>query len=172
MSLKLTTKAALFGIAAAGAAFALPAPASAQLGADAGVCRSGGQAVLVTVDGFRVRSGNIRVAIYGSDPRRFLARGQTLRKINVPVTASGPMRICVALPGPGRYAVAVRHDVNGNNRSDWSDGGGFSRNPRVTLTNLRPNYNNVAINVGRGVTGVGVVLNYRFGLSIRPVRGA
>lgn len=170
MSFKLTTKAALLGIAAAGAAFALPAPASAQLGSDAAVCRSGGNSVLVTVDGFRVRTGNIRVAIYGSDPRLFLARGQTLRKINVPVTGGGAMRICVALPGPGRYAVAVRHDVNGNNRSDWSDGGGFSRNPRVTLTALRPSYNNVAINVGRGVTPVNVVLQYRFGLAIRPVR--
>jgi uncharacterized protein (DUF2141 family) len=172
MSFRLTTKAVLAGLAAAGAAFAFSAPATAQLGADAGVCRSGGQAVLVTVDGFRQRTGNIRVAIYGSDPSRFLARGQTLRKINVPVTSAGPMRICVALPGPGRYAVAVRHDVNGNNHSDWSDGGGFSRNPRVSLTNLRPNYNNVAINVGRGVTPVSVVLNYRFGLSIRPVRAS
>ena len=172
MSFRPITKAALAGLVAGGAAFALAAPASAQLGADAGVCRSGGQAVLVTVDGFRQRTGNIRVAIYGSDPSRFLARGQTLRKINVPVTAAGPMRICVALPGPGRYAVAVRHDVNGNNHSDWSDGGGFSRNPRVSLTNLRPNYNNVAINVGRGVTPVSVVLNYRFGLSIRPVRAS
>ncbi|HTU12218.1 MAG TPA: DUF2141 domain-containing protein [Allosphingosinicella sp.] len=169
MSIKLTTKAALTGLAAAGAAFTFSAPAAAQLGADAQVCRGGGQAVLVTVDGFRQRTGNIRVAIYGSDPRLFLARGQTLRKINVPVTSSGAMRICVALPGPGRYAVAVRHDVNGNNRSDWSDGGGFSRNPRVTLTSLRPRYENVAINVGRGVTPVSVTLNYRFGLSIRPV---
>ena len=169
MSFRLISKAALASLAIAGAGFALPAPAAAQLGADAGVCRSGGQAVLVTINGFRQRTGNIRVAIYGSDPRLFLARGQTLRKINVPVTAAGPMRICVALPGPGRYAVAVRHDVNGNNHSDWSDGGGFSRNPRISLTNLRPNYNNVAINVGRGVTPVSVVLNYRFGLSIRPV---
>jgi uncharacterized protein (DUF2141 family) len=169
MFFRLTTKAALASLAAAGAAVAIPAPAAAQLGADAGVCRSGGQAVLVTINGFRQRTGNIRVAIYGSDPRLFLARGQTLRKINVPVTAAGPMRICVALPGPGRYAVAVRHDVNGNNHSDWSDGGGFSRNPRVSLTNLRPRYENVAINVGRGVTPVSVVLNYRFGLSIRPV---
>lgn len=172
MSFKLTTKAALLGLAAAGAAFALPAPAAAQLGPDAAACRSNsGQAVLVTVDGFRARTGNVRVAIYGSDPRQFLARGQTLRKVNVPVTASGPMRICVALPGPGRYAVAVRHDVNGNNaRGDWSDGAGFSRNPRLSLVNLRPNYNNVAINVARGITPVSVVLNYRFGLSIRPVR--
>jgi uncharacterized protein (DUF2141 family) len=169
MSFKFTTKAALAGLAAVGAAFIIPAPASAQLGADAAICRSGGQAVLVTVDGFRARTGNIRVAIYGSDPALFLARGRTLRKINVPVTGAGPMRICVALPGPGRFAVAVRHDVNGNNHSDWSDGGGFSRNPRVSLTNLRPRYENVAINVGRGVTPVNVVLNYRFGLSIRPV---
>ena len=169
MSLRFATKAALASLALSGAAFAFAAPASAQLGPDAAACRGGGQAVLVTVDGFRQRTGNIRVAIYGSDPSRFLARGQTLRKINVPVTGAGPMRICVALPGPGRYAVAVRHDVNGNNHSDWSDGGGFSRNPRISLTNLRPNYNNVAINVGRGVTPVSVVLNYRFGLAIRPV---
>lgn len=175
MSFKLTTRAVLgkaaITLAAAGAAVALPAPASAQLGSDAAVCRSNGNALLVTVDGFRARTGNVRVAIYGSDPRQFLARGQTLRKINVPVTAAGPMRVCIALPGPGRYAVAVRHDVNGNNaRGDWSDGAGFSRNPRISLTNLRPNYNNVALTVGRGVTPVGVVLNYRFGLSIRPVR--
>ena len=170
MSLRFPTKAALASLALSGAAFAFAAPASAQLGPDAAACRGNGQAVLVTVDGFRARTGNVRVAIYGSDPRQFLARGQTLRKVNVPVTAAGPMRICVALPGPGRYAVAVRHDVNGNNaRGDWSDGAGFSRNPRISLTNLRPNYNNVAINVGRGVTPVNVTLLYRFGLAIRPV---
>jgi uncharacterized protein (DUF2141 family) len=170
----LGLRAALAGTALAGAAFALAQPAAAQLGPDAAACRSGGSpAVLVTVDGFRQRTGNIRVAIYGSDPRRFLARGQTLKKVNVPVTRGGPMRICVALPGAGRYAIAVRHDVNGDNRrGDWSDGGGFSRNPRVSLTNLRPRYDNVAINVGRGVTQVGVVLNYRFGLAIRPVRAS
>ena len=104
--------------------------------------------------------------------RNFLARGQTLRKINLPVSRAGPMRICVAVPSPGRYAVAVRHDVDGNNRSgDWSDGGGFSRNPRISLLSLRPSYDNVAIKAGRGVAPVRVVLNYRFGLSIRPVQG-
>jgi uncharacterized protein (DUF2141 family) len=172
MSLRFATKAALLSLAAAGGALTLAAPASAQIGPEAAACRNGaqGQAVLVTVDGFRARTGNVRVAIYGSDPSQFLARGQTLKKINVPVTGAGPMRICVALPGPGRYAIAVRHDVNGNNaRGDWSDGAGFSRNPRLSLVNLRPNYNNVAINVGRGVTPVSVVLNYRFGLAIRPV---
>ena len=63
------------------------------------------------------------------------------------------------------------NDVDGNGRSGWSDGGGFSRNPRISLTSLRPRYENVAVNVGQGVLGVNVVLNYRFGLSIRPVNG-
>ena len=78
---------------------------------------------------------------------------------------------CVNAPAPGRYAIAVRHDVDGNGSSGWNDGAGFSRNPSLSLTRLRPNVNAVAIDVGRGVTPVNVVLNYRFGLSIHPVRG-
>lgn len=158
---------------AAGAitAFALAAtPAAAQLGADAAHCRAGGNGVLVNIEGFRARTGNIRVALYGSDPSKFLARGQTIRKVNVRVTPGGIMSVCIAVPGPGRYAVAVRHDVDGDNASgDWSDGGGFSRNPRISLTNLRPRYDNVAFQAGHGVTRLRVVLNYRFGLSVRPV---
>ena len=148
------------------------APTAAQaMGPDAAACRGGGNGILVTVDGFRARTGNVRVALFGSNPRAFLARGQTMRKIDLPVSRGGPMQICVALPHPGRYAVAVRHDIDGNGRSGWNDGGGFSRNPDISLANLRPSYDSVAINAGRGVTPVRVVLNYRFGLAIRPVRG-
>lgn len=159
-----------FSTAAALALAAAPGAAQAMAG-DTAACREGGNGILVTVDGFRERTGNIRVALYGSNPRAFLARGQTLRKIDLPVSRAGPMRICVAVPSPGRYAIAVRHDMDGNGRSGWSDGGGFSRNPDISLANLRPSYESVAISAGRGVTPVYVVLNYRFGLSIRPVRG-
>lgn len=161
--------------AALGLAFSLVfagAPAVAQAG-DAAACRSGGgptgSAILVNVSGFRERAGNVRVNVYGSDPSRFLARGAYVRQINVPVSGTGSMRICVAVPGPGRYAVAVRHDSDGNGRSGWSDGGGFSRNPSISLVNLRPSYDRVAFNVGRGVAGVNITLLYRYGLSIRPV---
>lgn len=154
---------------AAIAFLAVSAPASAQLGRDAAHCRAGGNGILVNIEGFRRRTGNIRVALYGSDPRKFLQNGQTLRKVDVPVTSGGNMSVCIATDGPGRYAVAVRHDLDGNGRSGWNDGGGFSRNPRLSLTNLRPRYENVAIQAGNGVTRVRVVLNYRFGLSIRPV---
>jgi uncharacterized protein (DUF2141 family) len=164
-----------FAKAAFGLAFPLAfagAPAVAQLGPDAAACRSGGgatgSAILVNVNGFRERTGSVRVNVYGSDASRFLARGQYVRQINVPVTGTGPMRICVAVPGAGRYAVAVRHDSDGNGRSGWSDGGGFSRNPSVSLLSLRPSYDSVAFNVGRGVAGVNITLLYRYGLSIRP----
>jgi uncharacterized protein (DUF2141 family) len=158
------------GLVAAALA-ALPAAAQAQLGADAAACRSGRPSILVNLSHFNQRTGNIRVAIYNS-ANTFLQRGQTLRKINVPVTPGGPMRVCIAVPQPGTYAVAVRHDVDGDNaRGDWSDGGGFSRNPSLSLMHLRPRFGDVAVNVGQGTLGVNVVLNYRSGLSIRPGNG-
>ena len=165
--LKSMAKAGLAALALGAA----PGAAFAQIGPDGAACRARQPSILVNVNGFSQRNGNVRVALYGSDPRTFLARGQTIRKIDLPVSRSGPMHICVAVPGPGRYAVAVRHDVDGNGRSGWNDGGGFSRNPRMSLINLRPSYGNVAINVGQGVLGVNIVLNYRRGLSIGPVNG-
>jgi len=165
--LKTLAKAGLFGVALA----AVPAAAQAQLGADAAVCRAGRPSILVNVIGFSQRTGNVRVALYGN-PDTFLDRGATLRKINLPVTPGGPMRICIAVPHPGRYAIAVRHDVDGDNaRGDWTDGGGFSRNPRLSLLHLRPSFDAVAVNVGQGVLGVNVTLNYRYGLTIRPANG-
>lgn len=165
--LSFSSKVAIAALALA----AVPAAAGAQvLGADAAVCRAGRPSVLVNLVGFKQRTGSIRVALYG-DPATFLVRGHTTRKVNVPVTAGGPMRVCIAVPHPGRYAVAVRHDVNGNNASDWGDGGGFSRNPHVSLLHLRPSFDDVAVNVGNGVLGVNVVLNYRYGLTIHPGSG-
>lgn len=162
----------LLAIAAPALAFVTPgAAAQAALGPDAASCRSGSDqpAVLVNISGFKSRSGRVRVQIYNSS--NFLVKGQRVRRIDLPVSASS-MPICVALPGPSTYAVAVRHDSDGDNKSgDWSDGGGFSRNPKLTLFKLKPSFGQVAIPVGNGVRPVNVVLNYRQGLSIGPVRG-
>lgn len=158
--------------AAVAAAFMVAQPGSAQaaLGPDAAACRSGsgGSAILVNVSGFKARAGNIRVNVYAEESK-FLGRGQYIRQINLPVNRSGTMPICVSVPRSGTYAVAVRHDVDGDG-NDWSDGGGFSRNPKLSLTRLRPRFRDVAFNVGNGVAPVNVVLNYRYGLSIRPAR--
>ncbi len=149
---------------------ALPASAEAALGPDAAACRAGSNqpAVLVNVTGFKSRAGRVRVQIYNGS--NFLMKGKRVRRIDLPVTGVS-MPICVAVPGPGTYAVAVRHDVDGDNKSgDWGDGGGFSRNPKISLLDLKPSFSEVAVPVGRGPRTVQVVLNYRRGLSIGPVR--
>ncbi|HEX5182592.1 MAG TPA: DUF2141 domain-containing protein [Allosphingosinicella sp.] len=157
-----------FPIAAALLACATAAPAAA-LGPDAPVCNEGRPAVLVSVNGFKARTGKLRVQLYGGDPRTFLAKGAKLRRIDLPVTGSGPMTVCIAVPHPGTYAIAVRHDVNGDNaQHDWSDGGGFSNNPRLSLLHLKPSLNEAAISVGNGVRTIGVTLLYRHGFSIGP----
>ena len=163
---KLTAKAAALGALVLAAQ---ASPAQAILGPDAAACRGAGPALLVNVDGFKARTGRVRINVY-NNASTFLQKGRYIRQINVPVTRAGTMPICVSLPAAGRYAVAVRHDIDGDG-SDWSDGGGYSRNPRLSLTSLRPRFDNVALNVGRAVQPISVVLNYRFGLSVRPVRG-
>lgn len=158
---------------AAGAALA-GAPAAAQaLGPYAAACAPGSNepAVLVTVYGFKERTGELRVQLYPASSD-FLEKGKWLRRVDLPVARSGPMRVCIPAPSPGRYAIAVRHDVDGNGSSGWNDGGGFSRNPTISLTSLKPRWQDVAIPIGRGADNVNVVLNYRFGLSIRPVSGS
>lgn len=147
---------------------AQPTSAQAALGPDAASCRSGeGPAVLVNVRGFKSRTGKVRVQLYPAD-RNFLAKGKWLRRIDLPVTAAS-MPVCVSVPRAGTYAIAVRHDVDGNGKSGWNDGGGFSRNPSISLADLKPKPGEVAISVGKGIKPVDVVLNYRRGLSIAPV---
>lgn len=156
-------------------ALALVVPATsagAALGPDAASCRPGANepAVLVNVSGFKTRSGNVRVQLYGGNPADFLAKGKWVRRIDLPVTASGPMKVCVSLPKVGNYAVAVRHDVDGNGKSSMSDGGGFSRNPDISLLKLKPKFQQTVISVDHGVTPVNVVLNYKQGLSVGPIK--
>lgn len=147
--------------------------AGVPLGPDAARCSTGtsGNALLVAVSGLKSQAGTLRVQLYGANPADFLAKGKKLRRLDVPVTGTA-MDVCVALPGTGRYAVAVRHDADANRKSGWSDGGGFSRNPSISLTKLQPRHSQVAFNVGPGIHRVPVVMQYRRGLSIGPIKRA
>ncbi|TFI57475.1 DUF2141 domain-containing protein [Sphingomonas parva] len=155
--------------AAAALAFAPAASAQAALGPDAAACQANRPSVLVSVTGFKNRIGKLRVQLYGSNPAEFLATGKWLRRIDLPVTRSGAMNVCVAVPKAGTYAIAVRHDADANGKSGWNDGGGFSNNPRISLLDLKPSHREVAFAVGSGVKTVNVVLNYRRGLSVGPI---
>jgi uncharacterized protein (DUF2141 family) len=149
------------------------APAAATMGPHAATCDAGQSSVIVNVTGFRERAGRIRVQLYAANPRTFLERGQYLVRVDIPVTRSGDMPVCVPVAQPGRYAISVRHDSNGNGRSDRSDGGGFSGNPSVSLLDLalkrKPSLSRVGFDVGAQPVRVNVILNYVSGTSMRPV---
>ena len=153
------------GVIALGAllSLALAAPA---VGADGG-CVPGQPGVIVHIVGLKQASGLIKVSLYGSDSRRWLAKKGRIARIKLPVTAR-EMDVCLAVPAPGRYAVAVHHDLNGNGDRDRQDGGGYSRNPRVGLLNPKPPFDKAAFTVGPGQARVGVTLLYLHGLSVRP----
>jgi uncharacterized protein (DUF2141 family) len=147
-------------IGAAGA-LALPAPAGAAAG-----CAPGKPSVVVHVAGFKQPTGKVKVSLYGSEGR-WLSKGGRISKVKVPVTGKA-MDICMPVPAPGRYAVAVHHDYNRNGERDRQDGGGYSRNPKVSLLNPKPPFSKAAFTVGNGPSKVGVTLLYVKGLSVGP----
>jgi uncharacterized protein (DUF2141 family) len=147
--------------------FAVPS-SSAILGADASACAAGKPALLVRVIGLKQASGSLKLALYGSD--NYLKKQGRLRRIKVPVRSRGPIDVCVAVPGSGRYAVAVHHDLNGNGDKDRYDGGGYSNNPRVSLINMRPAFARTAVTVGRSPARVDVRLLYVHGLTVGPAK--
>ena len=132
-------------------------------------CAAGKPAVVVHVVGFKQVSGQIKVSLYGSDTRRWLAKKGRISKVKVPVTGRA-MEICLAVPAPGRYAVAVHHDLNANGDRDRHDGGGYSRNPKVGLLNPKPAFDKAAFTVGSEPARVGVTLLYVRGLSVGPAK--
>lgn len=141
------------------------------MGPEAAACRPGANvpAILVNVYGFRKQTGTIRVQVHGDNAATWLGDKTHLKRIELPVTRAA-MPVCVRVPAPGRYAVAVRHDEDGDGRFTRNDGGGYSGNPRLSVTHLRPSYSRASFTVGNDVTRVDVVMNYLFGLNIRPVR--
>lgn len=153
--------------ACAVAAMAVPAAVGAEPGTATSNCAAGKPAVLVHVAGFKQAKGQVKISVYGSDSSRWLAKKGRVAKVKVPVTGRA-MNVCIPVPTPGRYAVAVHHDFNLNGNRDAQDGGGYSRNPRVTLLNPKPSYTRAAFNVGNGPARIGVTLLYIKGLGVGP----
>jgi uncharacterized protein (DUF2141 family) len=145
---------------------------AAVLGPDAAACDGNGPAMLVHVEGLKKRSGVIRVQSYGGSPSRYFDKGSYLRRIDVTVPATGPVDICVSVPGNGNYAVSVRHDLDNSGKTGPADGGGMSGNPRLSLFDVmfkrKPDPRQVQVSV-HGVAKVPVVMNYVQGGSFGPV---
>jgi uncharacterized protein (DUF2141 family) len=153
--------ATLVAIAAFGTPFAA---AATPLGPQAGVCENNGPAVLVNIEGFKARTGSVRVQLYVANAATFLEKGKWISRVDVPVSASGPIAVCVPVPKAGNYAVSVRHDLNGNGKGDMHDGGGFSGNPKVSVWDYvfgrKPNIDKVQFAVSGNTRQVEVTLRY------------
>jgi uncharacterized protein (DUF2141 family) len=148
------------------------APAQAEVfGTDAADCASGasGPAMLVTVTGFKDRSGRLRVQYYPAEENDYLGSGRYIRRQEMPVSPSGDMQVCLKLAAPGDYVMVALQDRNSDGKlSVWGDGIGFSNNPKIPLG--KPPLKNTRFTAGPGVNKMEIVLNYMHGLSVRPIK--
>lgn len=120
-----------------------------------------GPAVRVTVNEITSSSGTVRVQLYRGTKEDWLASGRWLKRIEVPARA-GSMSFCVPVPEAGTYAIAARHDINGNGKTDLTrDGGGMSNNPSINILNLgKPSYTRTSFPVGNEVKAITIRMRY------------
>ncbi len=127
---------------------------------DLSKCRSG-PSTLIQISGVKASTGKIRVQSYRGTAADWLTKGRWLARVEVPARA-GSMTVCVPLPEAGVYGIAVRHDVNGNGKTDISqDGGGMSNNPSINIFNLgKPSYKKTAFSVGDAPRTIAISMKY------------
>ena len=167
-----TTIALSFFLAMAAKA-AQPAPL-APLRPDAARCAEGaGPSFLVRISGLKNRNGTVRVRLFGGSPDTYFEGKNALARVLIPTPAADPFAICIPAPRPGIYAIDVRHDANGDNKSGISDGGGSSGNPQPSiwslLTKRKPPAAVVQVAVERGVKLVPITMMYVRGGRLRPI---
>ena len=89
--------------------------------------------LFVNVDGVRASKGLVAVTLYADNRRKFLAKRGALYVGRV-AAQQGRTRVCIHLPRPGIYGLAVYHDADGDRSFDKTGLGfpaeayGFSNN--------------------------------------------
>jgi uncharacterized protein (DUF2141 family) len=158
MEQRMPRFAALLALALLAAA-AAPAPAQEP----AECPESGPVRLLVRVHDVRSAAGNVTAVVYGDNPADFLARGKRLERRRVPARV-GTVSLCLPLPGPGTYALALYHDEDGDRRLTRNllglpaEGYGFSRDAPTTLG--LPLFEDVAFSAGPGSNALEARMRY------------
>ena len=153
-------------------------PSSPDLGKAEARCRAGetGPALLIAIDGLKDRAGTLKLEVYPSndadflsDDNKLVAAGKVFRRVEIALPSAGGVEMCARIPGPGMYSVSVLHDRDGNRKFGWTiDGIGFTGNPHLGWS--KPKASHTRIIAGAGITRARVVMNYRHGLGMGPLR--
>jgi uncharacterized protein (DUF2141 family) len=119
--------------------------------------------LVVVVEDVRSERGLMVSTLYPGDATKFLKLGGALQvwraAVSKPVTS-----VCVWLPGPGVYSMAVYQDVNSNGKFDHKvlrgiEPFGFSDNPPIAFS--QPKYEATAFRASGPETTIHVKLNYK-----------
>lgn len=146
-------------------AIGLSAPANAQyrneIRHSITPCQGSGPAVWMQVTNVEGSSGTMRFQLYPGTSADWLESGRWINRIELPAR-SGTMMVCMPVPRPGNYAIAIRHDKNGNGRTDITrDGGGMSNNPSINVFNLgKPGIDKTRFTIGREVLPMSIRMRY------------
>lgn len=144
-----------------------PLPAVATpIGADAAACEAGRPAILATIVGLKDRTGILKLELYPATPddftrddRDLIAEGKTFRRVTVAPPASGPVQLCLRVPGPGRYTLLLTHNRDGRNKFDYRiDGAGVPSNRRLGMS--KPKADAAMVEVGAGPLPITIRAQY------------
>ncbi|NIJ34201.1 DUF2141 domain-containing protein [Sphingomonas oligoaromativorans] len=151
---------------------AAPIASNPSLGTAEGRCRPNeqGPAILISPLGLKDRTGTLRAELFPPDQADFLADDnvlvaahKTFRRVTIPLPPKGPVSLCIRVPSPGVYTLALTHDRAGKPKFDfWRDGVGFPGNPAIG--HAAPPAAEARILAGPGLTRTAIILNYRRGI--------
>jgi len=120
--------------------------------------------LVVEITGVRSDSGVIYIAVFADAESYELSR-DPIAKVSVPAV-EGTVTAHMDLPTAGKVAISVFHDENDNGSLDTNrigiplEGYGFSNG--VAGRFGKPGFSKISVDVGEGVTEVGIGLHYLF----------
>lgn len=124
-----------------------------------------GTKLTIVIDGVRSDQGQMTATLYPPENGKFLRTRGEIAVWRVPAQTPAT-EMCVWVPAPGPYAVAVYADLNGNKKFDHSaiaplEPYGFSNNPRLFLG--PPSAGAAKFDVTQGETTIHIQLRYPAG---------